>query len=150
MYKKEHAVQKDEVKGIYQYLVGGFSKEEASKYEEWFDHPYDAVAFERWIGADVAALIRAKWFEWIMHHEGEIERPKIDEIYSAIIAPKDYPITPPLDLPALAPARINKVKREYRRYKSHRAGTAKPRPDMASTPAVSKTCSEAIRCGAVS
>ena len=150
MYKKEYAAQKDEVKGVHQYLVAGFNEEEAIKYEEWLDHPYDIAAFERWVGADISNLIRQKWFEWILHHDGEIERPEIDEIYSAIIAPKDYQLTPPLDLPALTPKRIKKIYREYNNFKSHRAGTAKVRPDEAPTPAVSKTCSEAIRYGAVS
>jgi hypothetical protein len=144
MYKKEYAAQRDVVKGVYQYLVAGFSEEEAIKYEEWFEHPYDIAAFERWVGAEISNLIRQKWFEWILHHDGEIERPEIDDIYSAIIAPKKYQLTPPLDLPELAIAREKKehyeVMREYGCFRNQPAGPI---------PAVSKTCSELIRSGAV-
>ena len=150
MYKKEYAAQKDEVKGVYQYLVAGFNEEEAIKYEEWLDHPYGIAAFVRWVGADISNLIRQKWFEFILHHDGEIKRPEIDKIYSAIGSPKDYQLTPPLDLPEVAPARINEAIREY---KPGYTPPDKPRPvklHRSPTPAVSKTCSEAIRSGAVS
>ena len=149
MYKKEYAAQRDVVQGVYQYLVAGFSEEEAIKYEEWFEHPYDIAAFERWVGAEISNLIRQKWFEWILHHDGEIERPEIDDIYSAIIAPKKYQLTPPLDLPAVAPARYKKMLDEWNKHGLYSASLLLAKQDEAPIPAVSKTCSELIRSGAV-